>query len=172
MTETFIKHLLTAQESGHEEVIQRPQLTQMILHRRARQAQTVARVQLAYHLRGFGVWIFDILRFVQNQHMVMLLDQMRLITRQQRIGREDNVIIRKRTKMLGAFLPMQGQHLQRRGKLFGFAAPVMHQRRRCNNQHRTIQTPCLFFSQHMRQRLRCFAQAHIIGQNPTMFGLA
>ena len=60
---------LAAQKAWHQKVKQAPQLAQVVLHGRARQAQPVPGLQLAGHLRGLGAGVLDVLRLVQHHQV-------------------------------------------------------------------------------------------------------
>lgn len=78
----FNRHTVIGVEAFHvaeparqQEVEQRPQFAQMVFQRRAAQAQTLARVQLAGGLGGFAVGILDVLRLIQHQYVQRLFRQ-------------------------------------------------------------------------------------------------
>ncbi len=60
-----VNRLLIAEEARQQKVEQRPQLAEVVLHRRAGQAQAMTRIELTHHLGGLGARILDGLRLVQ-----------------------------------------------------------------------------------------------------------
>jgi len=75
VAEQALEARFLAQQTGHEEMKQRPQLAQMVFQRRAGQAQAVPRANAAHHFRRLGARVLDILRFVQDQQVIGLRQQ-------------------------------------------------------------------------------------------------
>jgi hypothetical protein len=73
------ERLSVAEETRQEEVVQRPQLAEMVLERRARQAQPLPGPQHPRQLRGGGQRVLDGLRLVQHDHVPVLRRQHRMI---------------------------------------------------------------------------------------------
>ena len=65
-----VKGLLRAEKSGHQKFHQAPQLTKVILHRRAGKAEAVVRLEPAGRLRDLCPRVFDILRLIEDDQMI------------------------------------------------------------------------------------------------------
>ncbi|MNV30726.1 hypothetical protein D3C71_1220050 [compost metagenome] len=164
------KHLLeaclTAQKTWHQKVKQAPDLAQVVFHGRARQAQPVARLQLADHLRGMRAGVLDVLRFIQH-HQVPLVRQPALaVALQQRIRGNDQVMLGDCICHAVSAGAMQHQTTQPRAKAGRLALPVAHEAHGCDDQRRCGQPPRVFFDLDVCQGLQRLAQAHVVGQHP------
>ncbi|MNZ70225.1 hypothetical protein D3C78_885560 [compost metagenome] len=137
----------------------------MVFQRRAGQAQAVPRVELARGLGGLGVGVLDVLRFVEDQQVVLVLAELFRVPWQQRVGGEDQVVLLDLGEVAAAAGAMQGQHAQVGGEAFGLVQPVGDQAGRHHHQRRRGQAAGLLFQQHMGQRLQGFAQAHVVGED-------
>ncbi|MNS87783.1 hypothetical protein D3C72_1217380 [compost metagenome] len=156
MAELRIERLLVAQQARQQEVELRPQFSQVIFQRRAGQAQAVARAQQARALRRLAARILDVVRFVEDDQVEIVLAQSFLVARQQGVGRQHQVALIDLVELLGAVLALQQQHFQGRCKLGRLVLPVAHQTRRCNHQGRMRETARFLFHQDMRQSLHGF----------------
>ena len=63
------RSVLAAKKTRHQEVEKTPDFAQMVFHRRARQTQALASLQLANDLRSVGAGILDVLRFVEDDEV-------------------------------------------------------------------------------------------------------
>ena len=70
-----LKVALIAQQARLHTIKQRPQLSKVILDRRARQSQPVLGTQCARHPGHFGAGIFDGLRLIEDEEVVILREQ-------------------------------------------------------------------------------------------------
>ena len=93
---------LRPEEARREEIEQRPQFAQMILQRRAGQAQALTGFQTQRLAGGFGIGVLDGLRLVQDHGVPLARHQHFMIARQQRIRGQNEVVI---LDMPEAFLP-------------------------------------------------------------------
>jgi hypothetical protein len=84
---------------------------------------------------------------------------------QQRVGRDDDVVLGHAGGHFMAVFAVQHQAAQPRAKAFGFAPPVAHQADRGNDERGLRQAACVFFDLDVGQRLQGFAQAHVVGQD-------
>ena len=163
--EQVLKLLLAAQKARHQEVEQAPDFAQMVFHRRARQAQALARAQLARHLRGLGAGVFDVLRFIQHHHVPAGLEPALAVALQQRIRRDDDVMVVQAVGQLMPVFAVQHQAAQVGAKARGLALPIAHQADRRHDQRRVFQAAGVFFNLDVDQGLQRFAQPHVVGQD-------
>ena len=161
----FLETRLRAQEARHQEVEQAPQFTQVVFHRRARQAQAVARVQLACDARGMGVGVLDVLRLVQHHQVPGLLQPALAITLQQRIRRDHQIMAGHVGGGLVPVLAMQHQGTEFGREAAGLAPPVAHHADWGDHEHRPVQPAGLLFHQDVGQGLQRLAQSHVVGQD-------
>ena len=82
----------------------RPQFAQMVFQRRSRQAEFVACPERGCDLRGLGADILDVLRFIENQQMEIMLHEYVFITRQQGVSRQYDVGLTDTVEISGAVL--------------------------------------------------------------------
>ena len=80
-----------AEQPRIEEVEQRPELAQVVLDRRAGQAEAVAGVDARGGPVGLAARVLDRLRLVEDQRREAPRCQQRLVAHQQRVGREHDV---------------------------------------------------------------------------------
>ncbi len=95
---------------------ERPEFTEVVFHRGASETEVMARLQPAGYLGVSGFWVLDELRFVQDDAVELLFEQHGLIARQQRIGRNDQVVPGNAIELLLAFQPVQHEHAQPRAR--------------------------------------------------------
>ena len=113
----------------------------------------VAGLQLADDLGPLGLGILDALRLVKYNQMKLLLQQHRLVPRQQRVG-GDVMFIAQFLEVLFAVLAVQHQQLEGGGEPLCFLPPVGHQAGGGNDQARTVGAPAVFFLQQMPRPAR------------------
>ena len=154
-----------AQPAGQQEMEQRPQLAQVILQRRAGQAQAVVRAQVACGLGRLGGGVLDVLRLVEDQQVILVLPELLGIARQQGIGGEDQVVFGDLRERLAPARAVQREHAQVGGEAFGLVQPVGDQAGRHDHQCRAGQAPGLLLQQHEGEGLQRLAQAHVVGED-------
>lgn len=125
----------------------RPQFAQMIFYRRAGGTQAMPGFDVAHNPGGAAAGVLHRLRLIQNQQVPAGLSERVVVAPQQRIGGERNVVLLNLSKALG------------------FVLPVEDVRGRQRHQRGAIEPPGFLFRQQMRQRLRGFAQPHVVGQD-------
>eukprot|EP00053_Salpingoeca_punica_P017761 m.171721 g.171721 ORF g.171721 m.171721 type:complete len:340 (+) comp17281_c0_seq5:1797-2816(+) len=80
-----------AEAAGVDEVKERPQLTQVVLHGRARQDQPVGRAQLLGRNRDLGVGVSDLVALVQNGVVPAVADKLVALGAEEGVGGEEDV---------------------------------------------------------------------------------
>ncbi len=73
----------------------RPQLAEMVFHRRASDTQAMTRIEFADDGCCAAGRILDRLRFVEDQHVIVVLLQLLGIAPHERIRSQDNVMFRE-----------------------------------------------------------------------------
>ena len=147
-------------------MIERPQLPQMILHRRSRQAKPRRRLQPARRHRIARPRILDVLRLVQHHRMKFHPPEHRLVTHQNRIGRNHQIRLPQSFPRIRPPRPVMHRHRQRRTELPRLTPPVRNQTRRTHNQRRpSLRRPGLLIRQQQRQRLQGLPQSHVVRQH-------
>ena len=154
-----------AQKARHQEIELRPQFAQVVFERGAGQAQQVRRSQLAQGTGAAAARVFHHLGLVEDEQMKWLCRQGVAIAPQQWIGGEHQVVPGHVRMAFCAPGAVQAQHPQVGGHACGLGLPIEEQRGGQHYQCRVGQAPSFFFGQHMGQRLRGFAQAHVVGQD-------
>ena len=81
-----------AEPAGHQEMEQRPEFAEVVLQRRAGQAQAMPCRQLAGGDGGLGGGVLDVLRLVEDQQVEPLLAQLGGVAWQQGIGGQHQVV--------------------------------------------------------------------------------
>src|SRR6266481_5163099 len=108
-----------AEKPWQKEVKERPEFAQMVFHRRAGEAKVMARLQLTGNLRVSGLRVLDELLLVEDDAVKLVLEQHRLIARQQRVGSDDQIVLRNALELSFAIEAVEHEHTQRRGKALG-----------------------------------------------------
>ena len=88
-----------------------------------------------------------------------------LVAPEQRVGSEADVVFGDAVEMQRAVLAVQGEHAQARREAFGFALPVEDERGRKDDQRRPVEASAFLFEQQVGQRLRRFAEPHVVGED-------
>ena len=86
--------LAVAEQAGHQPVVERPQLLEAVLQRRPGQREPLVRADHPDALRDRRKRVLHRLRPVQNPHLVVAVEQRVAVPIEQRIGRDDQVVIR------------------------------------------------------------------------------
>ena len=154
-----------AQPARQQEMKLRPQLAQVVFQRRAGQAEPVAGVQPARRGGRAAAGVLDHLRFVQHHQVPGLALQRHRVAPQQRVAGQHQLVLRDAGQVLAALRPAQCQQLQRRRHAGGFGLPVEQQRGRRHHQRGAVEPAGLLLDQQVGQRLRGFAQTHVVGQD-------
>ena len=154
-----------AQEAGHEEIELRPQLAQVVLQRRARQAEPVRGLQAAQGAGAAAGGVLHHLRLVEDQQVEGLRGQGGRIAPEQGIGSQHQVVPGHVGEAARPVRALQGQHAQAGRHAGGFGLPVEEQRGGQHHQRRAGEAAAFLFQQHMGQGLRRLAQAHLVGQD-------
>ena len=161
-----------AQKAGHQKVELRPQLAQVVLQRRARQAQQVRCLQLAQGAGAAAAGVFHHLRFVQDQQVKGLRGQRIHIAPQQRVGGQHQVVVCNVWVAFGTVGTMQRQHAQAGRHARSLGLPVEEQRGGQHHQRGAGEPARFLLGQHVGQGLCGFAQAHVVGQDAAQALLA
>ena len=144
----------------------------MVFQRRAGQAQQVRRLQLAQGAGAAAAGVFHHLRFVQDEQVKGLRGQRIHIAPQQRVGGQNQVVVCNVWVAFGTVGTMQRQHAQAGRHARSLGLPVEEQRGGQHHQRRAREPARFLFGQHMGQRLRGLAQAHVVGQDAAQALLA
>ena len=158
------KALRAAEKAGHQEVEQAPQLAQVVLHRRARQREPLARIERGDHLRGLGARVLDVLRLVEHDDVPASAEPACAVALQQRVGRDDEVAVLGEGAALarGAVPHARAQGGREAG---GLAPPVAQQAHGCDDEAGRVEAAVLLLAQQVCQGLQRLAQAHVVGQH-------
>ena len=106
--------LARPQQPRHQEGELRPQLAQVVLDRRAGQAQPVARLQPAHRVGRLGGRALDRLRLVQHHQVPGEARHLLDIARQHRVGRDHDMRPAEVAALLVPVQPVQHDHAQMR----------------------------------------------------------
>ncbi len=159
--ELFTEALLAAQQAGVARVENRPQLAQAVLDRRTREGDLLARRQLAHGLGGLGGRILHHLGLVEHHRVPLDRGERFDVAWQQAVGGDDDVGVGQteqcRLGLVSAGAVMHHHGLTRR-EAMRLRLPVVHHAERADHQMRAGA-----FDE-VRQRRRCLAQPHVVGQ--------
>ena len=161
-----VEGLERAEKARHEEIEEGPQLAEMVLHRRAGQAQALLGAKLAHVLRDLRPRILDHLRFVEDHHRPRLRAQELHVAPHERVGGDDEIVAGNRLEPFAPLRPVPDEHAQIGGEARRLARPVAHEARGRHHQRRLLEPAGALFRQEMRERLQRLAQPHVVGQDP------
>ena len=131
----FQKLFLVAEIAGLDKIHDAPQVQQPVFQRRAGERDAVLGLELLDGLRDLRAGIFDELRLVENHRAERKFIQLFQIAPQQRVIRDDDVILRNLfAQVVPRRAAFQHQHLQIRRELFRLAPPVVQHGRRADHQ--------------------------------------
>ena len=125
----------------------------------------MARLQLAGDLRVSGFRVLDELRLIEDDAVKLVLEQDCLVARQQRVGRDDQIVLRNALELSFASEAVEHEHTQRRGKALGLLSPVGHETGGGDDQAGTVRAAAFFFCQQMGEGLHGFAQTHVVRED-------
>ena len=158
-----------AEQARHQESKQRPELAQMIFHRRSGQAEPMPRLQSAGDGGGFGFGIFDVLRFIENRQMPMLSEQFFFVAGEQGVGRQYQIEV---SKSLGPLMTQQAvrdHHFQARCESRRFRVPGAHHAGGRDYECREIKPSRCFFGREVCECLHGLAETHVVGEDAGQF---
>ena len=159
------KRVRIAQQTGHEELEEAPQLAEMVFHRRAGEAEAVFGLQTAANLRGEAFRVLDVLRLVERDDVPLLFAHHFGIAHEQRKARHDEIILLQELEIALPALPVHQQQAERRCELDRFVDPVPQNARGGHDEAGAVHAAAFLLDEDVRERLQRFAQAHVIGQN-------
>jgi len=154
-----------AEQSRHQKGELRPQLAEMVLHRRAGETQPMTGVEATDQLRRLRGGILDRLRFVKHGHVPCDRQQTVGVARQQRVGRHHQIGIVDFGKAVRAIGAVQRQDLQLGRQPRCLGEPVRHDARRADDETGPVEAAFTLFDQDMSKGLHGLAQPHIVGEN-------
>ena len=154
-----------AEQSRHQEGELRPQLAEMVFHRRAGETQPMACIEAADQLRRLRGGILDRLRLVQHCHVPLNRQQPVGVARQQRVGRHNQIGIVDLGKALGAVGAMQRQDPELGRQPCRLGDPVRHDAGRANDEAGPVKAAFALLDQNMSEGLHRLAQPHIVGKD-------
>ncbi len=159
--------LLITKIAGLDEIHDAPQIEQAIFERRAGQRDFIFALQLLDRLRDLRAGILDELRLVENHCAEGELLQLLQITPQQRVIRDDDVVLRN---LFAQIMPrraaFEDEHFHVRREAFRFAPPVVQNGRGTNHERRLgVFLVLLLEPRKPCQRLQCFSKAHVVGKD-------
>ena len=123
-----------AEEAGDEEVEEGPEFGEVVFDRGAGEAEAVTGFKLAGGLGDFGVRVFDVLGFVENGELEVVLLEVFTIALQEREGGDDEVGVRDGGEGFASFGAGEGEDSKARRKFFDFSSPVGNDGGGANNQ--------------------------------------
>ena len=154
---------LVAEETRVGEVEQRPELAEVVLDRRAREAEPVLGVDRPRREVRLAAHVLDRLRLVEDHHVIGGLRDELLVTAEDRVARDDDV--RARGVVPRAVAAVEHVHPQARRELGDLAVPVRHEGRRRDDERGAIEATLLLLREEMRDGLERLAEAHVVGED-------
>ncbi len=160
-----------AEQSGFDCIELRPQFAEVVFQRRARHGQAATSGDFAHHACRLALGVLHHLRFIEDEQGIFMREQGLTITCQQRIGGDDEVVVRNGFMQSAAAGTVHDQHAQCRSKALRLAAPVGNEAGRRDDHGWLIETPALLLRQQVGEHLHGLAKAHVVGQNATEVGV-
>ncbi len=170
--EAIAKLACGTQKPRHQEVEQRPQLFEIVLHGRSRETQPMPSAQSAHGARRLTARVLDRLGFVQHQVVEGVLRQQLAIPHQHRIGGDDNLGTRQVHIGGLPLLSVDRQHPEVGSEASKLSPPIADEARRHDDQARPIHAPRFFLPREQCDRLQRLAQAHVVRQDAARVQLA
>ena len=109
-----IEHGSITEQTIHKKVELGPELTDVVLYGRARQAKPVAAIETNNGLSSFALMVLDSLSFVQNNAIPLDRGQLRKIPDDQGIGADDNIALLSPLESGCPIRSMEGENIQLR----------------------------------------------------------
>ena len=160
--------LRVGEQPGRGDRQQRPQLHQVVLHRRSRDRQLERRGQLADAAVGLRLVVLDVLRLVEDQprpgHRAVgvRLEPEQRVRRDHDVGGGDLLDRAPRPRQrVGDRIDLQSG--REAGRL---RHPVRHDARRRDHQERADARVALAGVADQRERLQRLAEPHVVGEDP------
>ena len=151
---------------GHQKVELRPQLAEMVLDRRAGQAEPVARVEPAGERGRLAGRVLDRLRLVEHDEVPGAGSRRLGVARQQRVGRQHQIGIGDLRRSAAARSAPCSDSTRSSGReARGLGAPVRHHAGRADHEARPVEPARLLLDQDVRQGLHRLAEAHVVGED-------
>ena len=164
--ELRLEVLAALEVTGHEEVEDRPEFGQAVLDRRSREREGGICLELFYRLRRLRRGVLDLLRLVEEDMAEMLLLVEVDVTAQHVVRRDDDVgVLQSGRKSRLAFRLCAGDDgsLELGRELFDFFEPVVHQRRRRDDEGG--RPPFLAVREQKGDDLQGLAESHVVGED-------
>ncbi len=159
-----LEGVLGTEKTGHKKFKQAPQFKQVVFNGGTGKAELHARVDVAHRAGGNGVRVLDVLGFVQNNRVEIVLFQFFKIAAQQGVGGDDQIRVRYFAEDIFPPRAVDNNAGKIRDKFGRFTIPVGKHRGRHDNQV----GPRSAVIDHMLdegQGLDGFAQTHFVGEN-------
>ncbi len=144
---------LVAEEPRVEEVEDRPELAEVVLHRRARQAQPVGALQTARHLVRTTADVLDAVRLVEDHHVKARLDEGVFVADEDRVGGDDHVDVGHAPEGVSPVGAVNDGDREGRGEALDLATPGPDEARGRDDQGRRVHPPGGLLRQQMRDGL-------------------
>ena len=162
----FAEILRGAEIARHQEIEDRPKVQNRIFQRCAGQNQPITRADRFYGEGILSLAVFDVLCFVQDDGVEFDRSILLGIATDEGVRRNDNIM---RCSFGKALLPVgagEREHFQLRSEFLRFEQPVENEAGRTNDQAGAIRfQPFGVGGLNESQRLQCFSQAHLVGED-------
>ena len=169
--ERFAELGAVAEEAGDEPIEQGPQFGKIVLHRRSRQRDSLARLDFANAFGSLRGGILDRLGFVQNGELPLPSEQRLMVPAHQRVSRQDQMMVGDGVEPLSAFGAVEDQQLELRREARRLAPPVSDQARGHDQQTGAVAALRQVTFRQQRERLDGFPQPHVVGERAAESGV-
>ena len=128
-------------------------------------AEAVACRERAGDVGPFGVGVFDVLGFVEDEKVEGLTLEDFLIARQEGIAGDDEVEVREAFEVLLAVAAVGDVDAEAGGEALGFSAPVGHEAGGRHDEAGEVGAAEFLFQDEVGKNLNGLAQAHVVGED-------
>ena len=154
-----------SEQAGDQPVIERPQLPEIVLERRPGQRQALPGANLPDTFGDGGSRVLDRLRLVQDGGVVVVAEQRFMVPVQERIGREDEMVVGDFREAQPTVGPVKHQELQVRDEACGLPFPVADQTCRHHHEARAVGLLLKVAMCKKGERLHGLAEPHVVGKH-------
>ena len=160
--------LVAAEEPGHEEVEDAPELREAVLHRRTREREPQTGAQALHGAGGLGGVVLDVLGLVEHHHAPIDAGELRAIDAHAIVGGHDHAGLAARTgqqRLAVRARSLQSDHRHIGSEAGELVGPVEHEGGGADHEHGAGQPLGVTQALHQGYHLQRLAETHLIGQD-------
>lgn len=155
-----------AEVVGHEEVHEGPEFAEVVFHGGAGEAEAVFGAELGGGVGEFGLGGFDVLGFVEDDEVEVVLGELGDVALEEGEGGDDDVGVGDGAELAAAVRAFEGEDPEGRGEFFGFGGPVGEDAGGRDDEGGFALVAVGFdFEEDVGEGLEGFAEAHVVGED-------